>query len=165
MRSMPIQPSASDIIVSNICDINPSDDDLMCLVNILSLLAPVDIDRADISRVRAHINALAVESHVPPVNKKYILVALHRGQIVGTGSLLVEQKIIHGMGKTAHLEDLVVSKSYQGTGVAGILIKSLKQLAHQHQCYKVILNASDSLRIFYIKHGFVLNSNGMRCSL
>ena len=36
------------------------------------------------------------------------------GNIIGTTTLLVEQKFIHGGGKVGHIEDVAVRKGYEG---------------------------------------------------
>ena len=43
-----------------------------------------------------------------------INVAEHNGKIVGSTTLLIEQKFIHDGGHVGHIEDVVVSKEYEG---------------------------------------------------
>ena len=42
--------------------------------------------------------------------------ALDENQVVGTASLLVEQKFIHAGGKVGHIEDVAVRRDYQRKG-------------------------------------------------
>jgi glucosamine-phosphate N-acetyltransferase len=62
----------------------------------------------------------------------------------------------------AHIEDVVVSKEYQGKGIGEMLIQSLLDLAKDSDCYKTILDCSDEVKPFYEKIGFKITSNGMR---
>lgn len=90
-----------------------------------------------------------------------IWVLEENGRIVGTGTLLVEQKIIHDMGKVGHIEDIVIDSMYRGAGLGEKLVKHLKETAFQLGCYKVILNCSDDKKGFYQKCGFQQKENMM----
>ena len=90
----------------------------------------------------------------------HIVVASSGSHIVGTASLLTEQKI---SGKFAgHIEDVVVLRSHRGAGIGSLLIKSLIKTAKQQKCYKVILNCSDKNIPFYNQFGFIKIDNGMK---
>ena len=55
------------------------------------------------------------------VNPDHIIhVAEVDGKVVGSTTLLIEQKFIHEGGKVGHIEDVVVSKEFEGRGI-GIL--------------------------------------------
>ena len=43
-----------------------------------------------------------------------IHVAEENGKIIGSTTLFIEQKFIHNGGKVGHIEDVVVSKEYEG---------------------------------------------------
>ena len=91
-----------------------------------------------------------------------IFVAVIGDKIVGSTTLLIEQKFIHQGGKVGHIEDVVVSKEYQGQGVGEEIIKSVLDFAKQNQCYKTILDCNDDVKGFYEKLGFKKHSNCMR---
>ena len=76
--------------------------------------------------------------------------------------MLIEPKFIHNGGKVAHIEDVVVTKEYQGKGIGEKLIRSLLDYAKKNDCYKTILDSSDDVKPFYEKIGFKKHSNCMR---
>jgi len=84
------------------------------------------------------------------------------GKIVGSTTLLIEQKFIHDGGKVGHIEDVVVSKKYEGRGVGIKLVTSLLEVASAKNCYKTILDCKDELIPFYERIGFKQESNQMR---
>ena len=91
-----------------------------------------------------------------------IYVAEIDGKIVGSTTLLIEQKFIHKGGIVGHIEDVVVKKEFEGQGIGMKLVLSLLDIAKKRQCYKTILNCEDSLIPFYEKIGFRHKSNEMR---
>tara|TARA_Y100000590_G_C15070657_1_gene769935 strand:+ start:6 stop:440 length:435 start_codon:yes stop_codon:yes gene_type:complete len=91
-----------------------------------------------------------------------IHVAEMNGMIVGSTTLLIEQKFIHKGGLVGHIEDVVVKKEFEGQGIGMRLVKSLLDVAKQKKCYKTILNCKDDLRPFYTKMGFNQATNEMR---
>ena len=84
------------------------------------------------------------------------------GKIVGSTTLFIEQKFIHDGGKVGHIEDVVVSKEYEGRGIGIKLVTSLLQVASTKNCYKTILDCKDELIPFYERIGFKQESNQMR---
>lgn len=74
--------------------------------------------------------------------------------IVGTGTILIESKLIHGLGKVAHIEDIVTNSNFRGRGLGALLINHLVQQAQQAGCYKVILDCGEHNIGFYSKCGF-----------
>ena len=97
-------------------------------------------------------------------NPNHIIhVAIENKKIVGSTTLLIEQKFIHGGGLVGHIEDVVVRKDYEGQGIGMKLVISLLNVAKQKKCYKTILNCEDSLKQFYEKIGFKKATNEMRC--
>lgn len=92
----------------------------------------------------------------------FIYVAILDGRVVGSTSMLIEPKFIHNGGNVAHIEDVVVSKDYQGKGIGEMLMRTLLDLAKDNNCYKTILDCTDEVKPFYEKIGFKIISNGMR---
>jgi len=84
------------------------------------------------------------------------------GKIVGSTTLLIEQKFIHDGGKVGHIEDVVVSKEFEGRGIGIKLVTSLLDVAGVKNCYKTILDCKDELIPFYERIGFKQESNQMR---
>ena len=96
-------------------------------------------------------------------NENHIIhIAELNGKIVGSTTLLIEQKFIHGGGIVGHIEDVVVNKEFQGHGIGMKLVLSLLDVAKEKKCYKTILNFEDKLLPFYEKIGFKQKSTEMR---
>ena len=90
--------------------------------------------------------------HVAELNRK----------IVGSTTLLIEQKFIHEGGFVGHIEDVVVNKEFEGQGIGMKLVLSLLDVAKEKKCYKTILSCEDKLIPFYEKIGFKQKSTEMR---
>ena len=96
-------------------------------------------------------------------NENHIIhVAELNGKIVGSTTLLIEQKFIHEGGFVGHIEDVVVNKEFEGRGIGMKLVLSLLDVAKEKKCYKTILNCEDKLIPFYEKIGFKQKSIEMR---
>jgi glucosamine-phosphate N-acetyltransferase len=98
------------------------------------------------------------------------LVALdisHKGGplVVGTASLLVEKKYLHGGQSVGHIEDVAVLPSYQGQDVGSDLVSTCVKLSQTYGCYKAILNCAENVRPFYEKIGFAHRGDHMRVDL
>ena len=93
---------------------------------------------------------------------RIIAVAIIDRRVVGTATLLVEQKFIHCGGMTGHIEDVAVHKDHQGAGVGTAVVQFLLEAARVRGCYKTILDCKDDLVPYYERLGFRLYSNGMR---
>ena len=75
-------------------------------------------------------------------------------KIVASASILFEQKIIHGGGIVAHLEDVVVDESYRGIRLGQKLIANMIDKARENGAYKIIADCKMELLSFYSKNGF-----------
>lgn len=91
-----------------------------------------------------------------------IFVIILDGKVIGSTTLLIEPKFIHQGGKVGHIEDVVVAKEFQGSGIGEKLINFVLDYAKKNDCYKTILDCSDGVKPFYEKIGFKKHSNGMR---
>jgi len=96
-------------------------------------------------------------------NPNHIIhVAIDNKKIVGSTTLLIEQKFIHNGGLVGHIEDVVVRKDYEGKGIGIKLVTSLLERAKEKNCYKTILDCKDDVKQFYERIGFKHESNSMR---
>ena len=96
-------------------------------------------------------------------NPNHIIhVAIDNNEIVGSTTLLIEQKFIHDGGLVGHIEDVVVRKEYEGKGIGIKLVMSMLECAKEKNCYKTILDCKDDVKEFYERIGFKNESNGMR---
>jgi len=75
-------------------------------------------------------------------------------KIVASASILFEQKIIHGGGIVAHLEDVIVDESYRGIRLGQKLIANMIDKARENGAYKIIADCKMELLSFYSKNGF-----------
>jgi len=90
-----------------------------------------------------------------------IYVAVRDGKVIGSATIFVEPKFIHGGGKVGHIEDVVVNRENQGEGIGQKLINTLISYAEKKGCYKTILDCTEEVMPFYKKLGFKHNSNAM----
>lgn len=90
-------------------------------------------------------------------------VCVLKDRVIGTGTLIIEQKFIHSGGKVAHIEDVAIHGDYQGMGVGTNLMQYLEEQARNEGCYKIIL---DTKAIeFYEKQGYTNRETQMRKDL
>ncbi len=82
-----------------------------------------------------------------------IVVIEQNNKIVATGTILIEDKLIHGINRVAHIEDIVICNTCRGLGLGKQLISFLINIAEG--CYKVILNCKEEYVRFYEKCGLV----------
>ena len=75
-------------------------------------------------------------------------------KVIGTGTILIEHKLIRNNGKVAHIEDIVIDKEYRHYGLGKMLINCLTEYARLGNCYKCILDCSDENMPFYEKCGY-----------
>ena len=92
-------------------------------------------------------------------------VAVHRQQVVGTASLLVERKFIHRGGLVGHIEDVAVHPKLRRRGVGTQLVEHLTEEARAAGCYKVILNCFPHLVPFYERLGYHKHDECLRLDL
>jgi len=91
-----------------------------------------------------------------------VFVVILDDKVVGSTTLLIEPKFIHQGGKVGHIEDVVIAKEVQGSGIGEKLINFILEYAKKNDCYKTILDCSDDVKPFYEKIGFKKHSNSMR---
>jgi len=86
-----------------------------------------------------------------------IIVCIERNvegiKLIGSGTIIIEPKIIHGGKSVGHIEDVVVHPLYRGKGVAQTILNMLVDYSNQ-KCYKVILNCNPNMEQFYNQMGF-----------
>lgn len=123
------------------------------LTTLDSLRQTSDIDKSKAEEIFDKINSNP--DHV-------IAVAEMDGKIVGTTTLLIEQKFIHKGGIVGHIEDVVVDKNFQGQKIGDKIMKYLLEIARKRGCYKTILDCTDDVKPFYEKLGFKQIANELR---
>ncbi|RMW38563.1 MAG: GNAT family N-acetyltransferase [Nitrosopumilus sp.] len=91
-----------------------------------------------------------------------IAIAEIDGKVVGSTTLLIEQKFIHQGGLVGHIEDVVVDKNFQGQKIGEKVMKYLLEIAKNQGCYKTILDCTEEVKPFYEKLGFKQVANELR---
>lgn len=104
---------------------------------------------------KKEIDYYEYEKFISSLNDNHkIFVIVDNFCIIATGTIIIEQKLIHNMGKVGHIEDIVVSEEYRGKKIGSIIINKLVEVATDFGCYKIILDCAEDKRIFYEKLGF-----------
>ncbi len=75
-------------------------------------------------------------------------------EIIASGSIIIEPKIIRKGKNVGHIEDIVVAPHIRGKGVSQKILNILKCFAKESNCYKVILDCLEEVKIVYMKNGF-----------
>lgn len=85
----------------------------------------------------------------------HIYIYENEGRIVGTIKILIERKFYSKNSYVAHIEDLVVSQEFRGSGIGKTLVDFvIDQCRNQFNCYKVVLYCQHKNQKFYEKSGF-----------
>jgi len=142
--------SMSDILVR---EIQIGDLENGFLESMDALRKASDLDPAEARRILSGI--LSDPDH-------RIFVAEHAGRIIGSITLLIEQKFIHKGGRVAHMEDVVVTAKMQGKGVGEKMVRHVLDYARSRGCYKTIVDCLDDVRGFYEGVGFAASTHGLR---
>ena len=74
-------------------------------------------------------------------------------EIVASGTIIIEPKIIREGKNVGHLEDIVVTKHMRGQGISQKILDILKLFARESNCYKVILDCDNEVKNVYTKNG------------
>jgi glucosamine-phosphate N-acetyltransferase len=101
-------------------------------------------------------------------DQNYIIIVAEEQEnhtIIGTATLLIEQKFIHDGGKVGHIEDVATRAGYEGIGVGKKIIQRLIEISKDLKCYKIILDCDDKVIGFYEKLGFKKKAVMMRLDL
>ena len=124
----------------------------------------IEKDTCDIDKVKEELidlysqlsicNTISNDDFLEIVKNNTIFVEVQNKHIIGAITVLLERKIIHSGKYVAHIEDVVVNKQHRGKQIGKQLLLWACEYAKQQNCYKVILNCDDRIRVFYEKCGF-----------
>lgn len=106
--------------------------------------------------------ALAIFNKVRSDPNHVILVAELAGRVVGTMTMLIDQKFIHNGGRVCHIEDVAVSRDVQGMGIGTLLGRACLDYAAKAGCYKTVLECRRDIIPFYERMGFHVHGTAMR---
>ena len=85
--------------------------------------------------------------------------------IIASGTIIIEPKIIRGGQNVGHIEDIVVKNNFRGKGISKVILEELKSIAREKSCYKVILDCSESLENYYTFNHFHKSGIQMRINI
>ena len=90
-----------------------------------------------------------------PNHKIFVLYDYERNIIVGTCTILLEQKFTHNSAVYAHIEDLVILSSYRYQHLGERLLKKVTNYAKDKNCYKIVLKCKSQVYDFFDNKNFV----------
>ena len=96
-------------------------------------------------------------------NKKIFVYRIDK--IIGTVSLLYDQKFINNGALYVHIEDVVILPEYRGKGIGKLIIDEALKICKQDGAYKALLHCEPTLSSFYAKTGFEINGINMELKL
>ncbi|MEE8132733.1 MAG: GNAT family N-acetyltransferase [Nitrososphaerales archaeon] len=99
-----------------------------------------------------------------PLYKIFVAIKDNK-EVIGSITILMEQKFIHNGGRVGHIEDVVTRKGYESKGVGSALVRVALEYAQRMKCYKVILSCSEKNVPFYERIGFKKHETSMRYDL
>jgi len=79
-------------------------------------------------------------------------------EIIASGTIIIEPKIMRGGKSVGHIEDIVVSQEMRGKNISHHILQILKTIAKENNCYKVILNTDTKCKSVYLKNGFTVKA-------
>jgi glucosamine-phosphate N-acetyltransferase len=91
----------------------------------------------------------------------FIFVIIYNNNVIGSGTLFIENKFINQCGKVGHIEDIIIDKKYRGKSLGKVLLQKLIDEAKNNNCYKVVLNCDEKLINFYQKNNFKIKYTQM----
>ena len=116
------------------------------IINLYSIFTPID------SLQLTYLKLNKIISELPDKHNIYLFIKDNK--IVGSITLIIEQKLIHNGSCSGHIEDFVVLKEYQSQGIGKLLLEYVINICKQNNCYKCILDCNETLENYYIKNGF-----------
>jgi len=113
--------------------------------------------------VTSNLNTGLFKKNIEKINRMGKIIIAIKGdinsqdndfEIVASGTIVIEPKILRGGQSVGHIEDIVVLKEFRGKNISQELLNILKIYAMYKNCYKVILDCSEEVKNVYIKNGF-----------
>tara|TARA_Y100000310_G_scaffold306388_1_gene347484 strand:- start:196 stop:606 length:411 start_codon:yes stop_codon:yes gene_type:complete len=97
------------------------------------------------------------------LNEQHVVLVVinEKDIIIGSGTLLIEEKLTHNGCRMGHIENILISPEHRGLGLGEKLVKKLLKIAKEKSCYRTDLNCDAELEDFYSKSGFKKNQISM----
>jgi len=110
-----------------------------------------DFRKTDISISQDYFNEI-----YDNIFNKYnrIIVCEFMGKIIGSITIIIEQKFIHNFSKYAHIEDVFVDNDFRHKKIGSQLINEALNYCKNMNVFKVSLNCNESLEQFYSINNF-----------
>ena len=86
-----------------------------------------------------------------------IIVLELENRLIGTGTILFENKFIHNISKIAHIEDICIDTEFRGKGYGTLLVNHLIEYSKKNGSCKVTLYCKEHLEKFYNSSGLIKN--------
>lgn len=71
----------------------------------------------------------------------HLLVAEHRGEVVGSVHLLIFRHLGHGTRPAAIVENVIVRSGLRSRGIGARILEAAEEIARRERCYKVALTS------------------------
>jgi len=84
----------------------------------------------------------------------HIYNVMDNDSVIGTGTLIIENKMTYGGCQMGHVENIMVSEVHRNTGVGQLIVEKLIEVAESGGCYRIDLNCNAELEPFYNRCGF-----------
>ena len=93
---------------------------------------------------KVNLNKDDFENYIKSQNHNWrTFVYEENNKVLASCTILIERKIIHGMGKVGHIEDVVCDKNIRGKGLGRKMIDFATEYCLNQGCYKVILDCHE----------------------
>ena len=83
-----------------------------------------------------------------------IYVALIEKNIIGSITVIYEQKFINNFALYAHIEDLIVDENFRNNKIGSKLLNYVKKKAFEKNCFKCTIVCNKDVANFYFKNNF-----------
>ena len=87
-------------------------------------------------------------------NSGCIIVSEQNGELLGSITVLIEQKFIHNSSLYAHIEDVFVDESHRHKKIGKILVAKAIEYCKKKNVFKISLNCNENLKDFYSINNF-----------
>lgn len=129
-------------------------------IELLNQLRPSPVDSCPVEHFRKLFEEMLAKG-----TTIFVAVEEKSRRIVGSVSVLLEQKLIRGGAKAAHIEDVVVDRSHRRQGLAKRLLERSIDFAKKNHCYKITLHCDISIKHVYESVGFETSGIEMKMYL
>ena len=114
-------------------------------INLIKQLRPIDIE---ISYDKF------IEIYDTIFKSNVIFVAEYENKLIGSITLIIEQKFIHNLSKYVRIEDVIVDNNYKNKGIGTKLVSYAIQYSKNIGAFKITLTCKKDLIPFYSKNNF-----------